>query len=98
MSGALFNLLMNIITLYTFIVFAWVVVSWLQALGIVNIRNPLMYNIVRGLGALVEPVIRPIQRILPSFAGLDFSPIILLLGLYFIRDLIKNIYRSGSLL
>ena len=98
MSYAIANLLMNIISLYIFVIFAWVVVSWLQAFGIINVRNPLGRNIVAVLNALVEPVARPIRKIIPAVGGLDLSPIILLFGLYFLRDFIFNFARTGSLL
>lgn len=98
MSLAVFNLLMSIISLYLFIIFAWVVISWLQAFGIINTRNPVVHNIVAALHGLVEPVVAPIRRILPSMGGLDLSPIILIFGLYFIRDLLISFYKSGSFL
>lgn len=98
MSSAIFNLLMNIIGLYLFIIFAWVVASWLIAFGIINVRNPLARNIVGALNALVEPVITPIRRVIPAFGGLDLSPIILIFALYFIRDMLIQFYSTGSIL
>ena len=98
MSSAIFNLLMNVIGLYLFIIFAWVISSWLIAFGIINIRNPLARNIVGALNALVDPVIAPIRRILPSFGGLDLSPIVLIFALYFIRDMLVSFYSTGSIL
>ena len=97
MSVAIFNLLMNVINLYLFIIFAWVVISWLQAFGIINTRNPLVRNIVGALQGLVDPVVAPIRRILPSMGGLDLSPIVLIFGIYFLRDLLVSFYRSNLL-
>lgn len=98
MSFALSNLLLNIISLYIFVIFAWVVVSWLVSFGIINIRNPLGRNIVSLLNSLVEPAARPIRKIIPAVGGLDLSPIVLLFGLYFLRDFIFNFARTGSIL
>lgn len=97
MSIAIFNLLMNIIGLYLFIIFAWVIASWLQAFGIINTRHPMVRNIVGALSAFVEPVIAPIRRFIPPLGGLDLSPLVLIFGLYFIRDMLINFYRSGSI-
>jgi len=55
MGVALANLLINIITLYTIIVFAWVISSWLVSFGIINLRNPTSRSIVSGLERLVQP-------------------------------------------
>ncbi len=98
MSSAFLQLIINVIDIYILIVVAWVIASWLQAFGVINTRNPIMANIMRTLHALVAPAVRPIQRIIPSIGGLDFSPIILFLGLGFIRNSIINFSTTGSIL
>jgi YggT family protein len=98
MSAAIYDLLMNIIGLYMFIIFAWVIASWLQGFGIVNPRNQMMQSILRGLNGLVEPAVRPIRKVLPSIGGLDLSPIVLLFALSFIQRFIHSFYTTGSIL
>ncbi len=97
MSNAVFNLLLNIIGLYLFIIFAWVVVSWLQMFGIINTRNSTVRSIVSVLDSLVDPVVAPIRRVLPAMGGLDLSPIVLIFGLYFIRDMLVSFHATGSI-
>ena len=91
MSYAVVNLLMSIIEIYTIIVFVWVISSWLIGFNIVNPRNPTVRAILAGINALVEPVARPIRKILPAIGGLDLSPIVLLLGLTFIRNYLSTL-------
>ena len=91
MSIALINLLLSIISLLTFIIFAWVIVSWLLAFNIINTRNNAVYQIVRALDAIIDPLVAPIRKVIPSLGGLDFSPVILLLALMFLQDWIKQI-------
>ncbi len=69
------------LTLYMFIIIARAVISWV---------NPDPYNsIVRFLYATTEPVLYRIRRILPlSFGGFDFSPIILILAIYFFQQFV----------
>ena len=62
--------------------------SWLVAFGVVNISNKFIRMVVEVLYRLTEPVLRPIRRILPNLGGVDISPVILLLGLFFIRSLL----------
>ena len=97
MSLALANLLINIISLYIFIIFAWVISSWLVNFGIINLRNPTARSIVGALEKLVQPVMRPIQRIIPPMGGLDLSPIVVLFGLWFLQDWIGQIARGNIL-
>lgn len=97
MSVALLNLLLSILSLLQLIIFAWVILSWLLAFNIVNTRNRIVYEISRTLNAIVDPLVAPIRRILPSIGGLDLSPIILLFAIFFLQDWIVQI-RMGNVL
>ena len=78
----------KVIDIYTWIVIAGAIMSWLVAFGVVNISNKFIRMVVDVLYRLTEPVLRPIRRILPNLGGVDISPVILLLGLFFIRSLL----------
>ena len=77
-----------IITLYTYIVIASVILSWLMAFGIVNPYNPTVRAIDRALSALTEPLLRPIRAIMPNLGAVDISPLVLLLGCFFIQSVV----------
>jgi YggT family protein len=55
------------------------VISWLVAFNVINLRNRTVYNIVRTLDRITEPLLRPLRRFIPSLGGIDFTPLILLL-------------------
>jgi len=78
----------KVIDIYTWIVIAGAIMSWLVAFGVVNISNKFIRMVVDVLYRLTEPVLRPIRRILPNLGGVDISPVILLLGLFFVRSLL----------
>jgi YggT family protein len=78
----------KVIDIYTWIVIAGAIMSWLVAFGVVNVRNQFIRIIVDLLYRLTEPVLRPIRRILPNLGGVDISPVVLLLGLFFVRSLL----------
>ena len=78
----------KVIDIYTWIVIAGAIMSWLVAFGVVNVSNKFIRMVVDVLYRLTEPVLRPIRRILPNLGGVDISPVILLLGLFFIRSLL----------
>jgi YggT family protein len=71
--------LARLIDLYSLIVLASVVLSWVQ----LSPDHPL----VRFTHALTEPVLAPIRRVLPELGGLDFSPMVLLVALRLLRGL-----------
>ena len=76
-----------LLTLLFYIVFAYVIASWLVAFGVVNTRNANVRAVVGFLGAVVEPMCRPIRRIIPPLNGvLDLSVMIVLLIIVFIQN------------
>jgi len=90
MLYAVINLLLTVLDLYWWVVIAMAVMSWLIAFDVVNMRSQAAYSLWRALNALTEPVLTPIRNILPSFGGLDISPVVLLLALQFLRDVIAR--------
>lgn len=73
-------LLLPIINLYSLVVVAAVVISWLQ----LPASNP----IAQIVDTLTEPALKPIRRVLPPVSGIDFSPMVLLLGLQILKGLL----------
>ena len=86
MTTALRFLLIEILSIYFYVVIAAVIASWLVGFGIINSYNPIARQILRVLHALTEPLFGPVRRILPAMAGLDLSPLIVLLLLGFFRN------------
>ena len=74
-----------LLTLYIYVLIAAAVLSWLVAFNVVNSRNNVVAMIGQFLYRITEPVLRPIRNILPDLGGIDISPIILLLIIYFLR-------------
>ena len=90
---ALLDVLLLALNVYTWIVIASAIFSWLYAFGVVNPRNQFVATIGRMLYQITEPVLRPIRRVLPNFSGIDLSPIVLLLLIFLIeRVIIYYIY------
>jgi YggT family protein len=90
---AVLNLIDNVVSLYIWILFLAVIASWLINFNVINTSNRVVYMIVDTLYKLTEPALRPIRRLLPNMGGLDLSPVVLILLLYFIRDLIFDFAR-----
>ena len=72
-----------LLDLYSFVILAAVVVSWTQA--------PPTHPIIGLLSMLTEPVLSPMRRALPDIGGLDFSPLVLLIGIRFVRGIVLSI-------
>lgn len=81
-------LILTLIEIYTWIVIAAVVMSWLVAFGVINVYNHFARSVVRALDAMTEPVFRQVRRFIPPIGGLDISPLIVLIGLQFLSYLV----------
>ena len=86
---ALIQTLVLALDLYWWIIIASAIFSWLYAFNVVNPRNQFVGTIGNMLYRLTEPALRPIRRILPNLGGIDISPIILLLIIFFIQRVIE---------
>ena len=81
-------LLLELIRLYRYVVIASVVLSWLASFNIINYGNPIVRQIGHAIAAMTDPLLNPIRRVIPSLGGLDFSPIVLFIGLQFLEQFI----------
>ncbi|HUZ74961.1 MAG TPA: YggT family protein [Stellaceae bacterium] len=86
-----------LLNLYWWVIIIAAVTSWLIAFGVVNTHNRTVARVLDLLYRLTEPALRPIRQFLPSFGGLDISPVVLLLAIWLIeqelRQLEYQIYR-----
>jgi len=85
---ALLNVILLALQLYTYLIIASAILSWLVAFNVINTRNDFVRSVWNFLDAVTEPVLRPIRNILPNLGGVDISPIILILLIIFIQNLI----------
>ena len=86
---AIFYLALQILKLYSYVVIANVVISWLIAFKILNTHNRFVYSILELTYRLTDPFLNRIRRFLPNLGSLDISPIILLLLIWFIEMCMK---------
>ena len=86
---AIFYLALQILKLYSYVVIANVIISWLVAFNVLNTQNRFVYSILELTYKLTEPILNKIRRFLPNLGSLDISPIILLLLIWFTEMCMK---------
>tara|TARA_B100000035_G_C20912002_1_gene514428 strand:+ start:486 stop:770 length:285 start_codon:yes stop_codon:yes gene_type:complete len=82
----------NIIYIYIWILIINAILSWLVAFNILNVQNRFVYTILEFSYRITAPLLNIIRRFLPSFGSIDISPVVLILGLYFIRNLVFEFF------
>ena len=78
-------LLIEVLEIYKWIVIAAVIVSWLTAFNVINQHNNFVRSVLRILIALTDPVFRQVRRVIPPVGGLDFSPIVVFVAIWFLQ-------------
>lgn len=87
---SIFSVVSLVLDLYLWVIIISAILSWLIAFNVVNTRSPFIMRANEFFYRLTEPVLRPIRRVVPVFGGIDISPVILILIIYFIQALIHN--------
>ena len=89
MMNPIAALLIQVLEIYKWMLIAAVIVSWLTAFNVINVHNNFVRSLLRVLLALTEPVLAPIRRMLPSMGGLDLSPIVVFVLIWFLQYTIR---------
>jgi YggT family protein len=96
MLNPIAELLIEILEIYKWIVILAVIVSWLTAFNVINVHNNFVRTVLRVLVALTEPVFRPVRRVIPPVAGLDLSPIVVFVIIWFLQYTIQYLSFRGA--
>tara|TARA_B100001287_G_C22397260_1_gene396127 strand:- start:13 stop:303 length:291 start_codon:yes stop_codon:yes gene_type:complete len=86
---AIFYLVLQILKLYSYVVIANVIISWLISFNVLNTQNKFVYAVLELSYRLTDPILNKIRRFLPNLGSLDISPIILLLLIWFVEMCMK---------
>ena len=87
MNPFVFTLLF-VIDILWWIMIIHIVMSWLIQFQVLNVYQPIVRQIWQGLTAILEPIYRPIRNFMPRTGGLDFTPLIVFVGLIFLRQFV----------
>ncbi|HMQ40841.1 MAG TPA: YggT family protein [Paracoccus sp. (in: a-proteobacteria)] len=86
----LFQAIMLILNVVWFVMIAHIIMSWLINFQVLNLRQPLVYQLWDGLNRMLEPLYGPIRRILPNTGGLDLAPLVVFIIIIVIRQGLAN--------
>ena len=95
---SIFILFDNIVNLYIWILIIHVIFRWRVALNVLNTSNRIVYSVLDVSYKLTAPPLNFIRRFLPNLGSIDISPVILILGLMFFRNLVFEMFAPGLFL
>ncbi len=86
--NSILGLIIQIINLFQFVLIIYIIGTWLVNFNVINTSNRFVYILMDSMHRLCEPSLNFVRRYLPSFGSLDISPIVVYLGLWFIKSLL----------
>ena len=90
MVYAIFSIIDMVLQILVWVLIIQIILSWLVAFKVIDTSNNFVRTMLDGLERLTEPLYRPIRKIMPDFGGIDFSPIVLILGIQILRKLAQG--------
>ena len=93
--------LIGTILLYALKIFFWIIIlqvvlSWLIAFEVINVRNAQAQNLIQLLNRITDPVFKPLRKIIPAIAGIDITPIIIIFAISILQSFIARIFIYGA--
>ena len=82
----IYSILDFLLTILYYAIFAQVILSWLIAFNVINMSNAFVRQVYDALNRMLEPLYRPIRRVLPDFGALDLSPLVVLLAIVLLQS------------
>lgn len=87
----LFQIVGFLISVVVTIVIVQFVLSLLISFNVVNTHNDFVAALWKAVNALLEPVLAPIRKIMPDTGSIDFSPMVLIIGLQVLQMILRNL-------
>ncbi|PEQ12372.1 YggT family protein [Novosphingobium sp. PC22D] len=91
----LYEIVGYLISIIVMLVIVQFVLSLLISFNVVNMSNQFVDAIWRAVNALLDPILRPIRRIMPNTGSIDFSPLVLIVGLQILRIVLRNLVLAS---
>ncbi|MFL2520317.1 MAG: YggT family protein [Alphaproteobacteria bacterium] len=85
---SLLGLIIQIINLFQFILIIYIIGTWLVNFNVINTSNRFVYSVMEAMYRLCEPSLNFVRRYLPAFGSIDLSPVVVYLGLWFLKSLL----------
>ena len=87
---AIFWLLNTLLEIAFWIILIQVIMSWLINFNVINLYQPFVRQVWDALNQLTAPIYRRIRSVIPLMGGLDFAPMIVILGIIFLQILLRT--------
>ena len=88
---ALLDIVQMLLWVLSIVIIVQAVFSWLVVFNVVNTSSDFVRAIWTALDRITAPLYRPIRRIMPATGAMDFSPLVLIIGLTILEIVVTNL-------
>ena len=85
---AVFDIVIMLLWVLSWIIIGQAILSWLVAFNVINTHNDFVRTLLQALDRITAPLYRPIRKIMPDLGALDLSPLVVLLLIYIIDGIL----------
>ena len=85
-----------VISIIVFLVIVQFILSLLISFNVVNMQNDFVVTVYRAVNALLDPILSPVRRIMPNTGAIDFSPLVLIVGLNILNIVLRNLAKAQA--
>ncbi|HWA91359.1 MAG TPA: YggT family protein [Rhizomicrobium sp.] len=91
------SLILLLLNLYEWVVIVAVIATWLVIFRVINVASPFVRQVLGFLDAVTEPVFRQVRKIVPPISGIDLSPLIVLIAIWFLEHVVVWVAARAGL-
>jgi len=88
------NILLLALQIYSYIIIASVIVSWLVAFEVINPKNEQAQNLLRAIDKITAPVYKPLRKFIPPIGGIDITPIVVLFLIFILEQIVIQLFMG----
>lgn len=89
------KILLLCLQIYTYIIIASVIISWLVAFEVINPKNEQAQNLLKAIDKVTAPIYKPLRKFIPPIGGIDITPIVVIFGIYILQQIVVQLFMTG---
>ncbi len=93
----LYQIVSYLISIIVMVVIVQFVLSLLISFNVVNMHNQFVESLWRAVNAILEPILAPVRRFMPDTGGIDFSPMVVIIGLTIVQIVLRNLAYAAAI-
>ncbi|MEP0189642.1 MAG: YggT family protein [Erythrobacter sp.] len=93
---AVYEIISLLVNAFVMLIIIQFVIGLLFAFNVISPSNEFLRQVYETINRLVDPILRPIRKILPQMGALDLSPMVVIIGAQVLLIVLRNILIAAA--